>query len=63
MRAGFSVESGKGYEPAEPFRSGNMKRALSGFVAVDTRFGPVFLAVGGTRGGSSTLFLFLGPYW
>jgi len=63
VRAGFSLEFGQGYDPDETFRYGDMKRALSGFVAVDTRFGPVFLALGGTRGIGSTLYLFLGPFW
>jgi NTE family protein len=44
-------------------RFGDLQQAASAFVSVDTRFGPLFLAAGTTRGTGSALYLFLGPYW
>ncbi len=62
-RAGFSVEAGSGFAPGESTRWGGMEQAASAFVCVDTRFGPLFLAAGATRGVGSSLYLFLGPFW
>ena len=63
LRAGFSVEFGNGVAAGQGLQLTNMKLAGSGFVALDTRFGPLYLGVGGTRGGSSRAYLFLGPVW
>ena len=63
VRGGFSVEYGGAFDEAQHIRIGEMRQAGSAFVSVDTRFGPVFLAVGTTRGIGGTLYLFLGPFW
>jgi NTE family protein len=63
MRLGFSLEAGGSYGAGDPLRWGSLKQAASGFIAVDTRFGPVYFAAGTTKGGSSSLYLFLGPVW
>jgi len=52
-----------GFDEAQRIRFGELRQAGSGFVSVDTRFGPLFFAVGSTRGIGSTLYLFLGPFW
>lgn len=63
VRAGFSLELGHGYDPAQSVGLGDLRKAGSGFISVDTRFGPAFLAAGATRGVGSALYLFLGPFW
>jgi len=63
VRAGYSLELGGGRAAEASFADGGWKRAGSLFVAVDTRFGPVFLAVGATRGIGRSMYLFLGPFW
>jgi NTE family protein len=63
LRAGFSLEAGAGFGPDEPVQFGAMKQAGSGFLALDTRFGPLYLGAGATRGSGGTLYLFLGPIW
>ena len=63
VRGGFSLEFGGGFVEAQQIGFGEMKRAASAFVSVDTRFGPLFLAAGATRGIGGTLYLFLGPFW
>jgi NTE family protein len=67
VRVGFSLETGA-VGPGAGLRLGNVpregwKQAASGFLSVDTRFGPFFLAVGATRGGESAAYLLLGPTW
>lgn len=63
VRAGFSMELG-GVSPERTLpRLGELKLAGSGFLAVDTRFGPFYLAAGGTKGGGASLYLYLGPIW
>ncbi len=61
--AGFSAEVGGAFAQDQPVRLGDMKQAVSAYFAVDTRFGPLYLGAGGTRGTGSTLYLFLGPVW
>lgn len=63
VRIGYSLEVGTGWGPDESLRFGDLKQAASGFASVDTRFGPLFLALGATRGARGTLYLFLGPFW
>lgn len=63
LRAGYSLELGAGYDPDRSIGAADLERAGSAFVSVDTRFGPMFLAWGATRGRSGTLYLFLGPFW
>ena len=67
VRVGFSLETGAvgggtGLTLSNLPRSG-WKQAGSGFLSVDTRFGPFFLALGGTRGGDTAAYLLLGPTW
>jgi NTE family protein len=63
VRAGFSLELGGGFAEGEAVRAGAMRRAASGFLSVDTRFGPLFLGAGATHGTGGTMYLFLGPIW
>jgi NTE family protein len=63
VRAGFSAELGGVFGQDQPVRLGDMKQAASAFFSVDTRFGPLYLGAGSTRGTGSTLYLFLGPIW
>jgi len=63
VRAGFSLEAGGIVQAQQSLRLGDVKLAGSGFVAVDTRFGPFYLATGATRGGSGAVYLYLGPVW
>ncbi|MFG6466057.1 patatin-like phospholipase family protein [Roseateles sp. BYS87W] len=67
VRVGFSLESGavgagSGLKLSNLPREG-WKQAASGFLSVDTRFGPFFLALGTTRGGDTSAYLLLGPTW
>ncbi|TFW13574.1 patatin-like phospholipase family protein [Duganella callida] len=63
VRLGFSLEAGGAYSPTDPLRWGSLKNAASGFVAVDTRFGPLYFGAGTTKAGNSSAYLFLGPVW
>ncbi|WP_229262093.1 patatin-like phospholipase family protein [Duganella guangzhouensis] len=63
VRLGFSLEAGGAYSPSDPLRWGKLKNAASGFVAVDTRFGPLYFGAGTTKAGNSSAYLFLGPIW
>jgi NTE family protein len=67
VRVGFSLETGAvgagtGLKLSNLPSSG-WKQAVSGFLSVDTRFGPFFLALGATRRGDSSAYLLLGPTW
>ncbi|WP_162254510.1 patatin-like phospholipase family protein [Pelomonas sp. Root1444] len=67
VRIGFSLEAGAvgdgaGLKFANVPRSG-WKQAASGFLSVDTRFGPFYLALGTTRQGETAAYLLLGPSW
>ena len=67
VRVGFSLETGA-VSPGAGLRLANLpregwKQAISGFLSVDTRFGPFFLALGSTRGGDTSAYLLLGPTW
>ncbi|SHH39839.1 patatin-like phospholipase family protein [Massilia sp. CF038] len=63
VRAGFSLEMGGGFDLNQPSQGSKVKQALSGFLSVDTRFGPAYVGAGATKEGSRTLYLFLGPVW
>ncbi|MES2072698.1 MAG: patatin-like phospholipase family protein [Pseudomonadota bacterium] len=63
IRIGFSAEMGGGFGVDERIRAGSLKQAASGFLSLDTKFGPLYLGAGATRGTGSTLYLFLGPIW
>lgn len=67
VRVGFSLETGAvgagtGLKLSNLPRDG-WQQAVSGFLSVDTRFGPFFLALGSTRGGQTSAYLLLGPTW
>lgn len=67
VRIGFSLETGaigagSGLKLSNLPSSG-WKQAVSGFLSVDTRFGPFYLALGATRGGETAAYLLLGPSW
>jgi NTE family protein len=65
LRAGFSLEVGGGFDQDLPLpqQRNAFRQAGSGFLSVDTRFGPAYLGAGATRDGNRTLYLFLGPIW
>ena len=63
LRAGFSLETGGGFDQPLSLKSTSRKQAGSAFLSVDTRFGPAYLGAGATRDGNRTLYLFLGPIW
>lgn len=63
VRAGFSLELGGAFPPGESRTLGEMRRAGSVFVSVDTRFGPIYLAAGATYRGGQAVYVFLGPFW
>lgn len=63
VRAGFSLEAGGVAAAEQSLHLGSLRLAGSGFVSVDTRFGPFYLAAGATRGGSGAVYLYLGPTW
>ncbi|MBG6222185.1 MULTISPECIES: patatin-like phospholipase family protein [unclassified Janthinobacterium] len=63
VRAGFSLEMGGGFDQSERWKASKFTQASSAFISVDTRFGPVYVASGASKGGESTLYLFLGPVW
>jgi NTE family protein len=63
VRAGFSLEAGGGFDLQEPAPGSRLKTAVSGFLSVDTRFGPVYVGAGATKEGKRTMYLFLGPVW
>ncbi|KQV55530.1 MULTISPECIES: patatin-like phospholipase family protein [unclassified Duganella] len=63
MRAGFSLETGGGFDRGTSASGRALKQAGSAFLSVETRFGPLFLGAGATRDGEQTLYLFLGPIW
>jgi len=67
VRVGFSLETGA-VGAGQGLRLSNLpsngwKQAASGFLSVDTRFGPFYLALGATRGGDTAAYLLLGPTW
>ncbi len=63
VRAGFSLEMGGLFAAGQGRRLSDLRRAGSAFVSVDTRFGPVYLALGATHRGGEALYVFLGPFW
>ena len=63
VRAGFSLEAGGVSPPGEKRRIDDLRKAGSVFVSVDTRVGPVYLALGATHRGGQAVYVFLGPFW
>lgn len=67
VRIGFSLETGA-VGAGQGLKLSNLpshgwKQAGSGFLSVDTRFGPFYVALGATRGGETAAYLLLGPTW
>jgi len=63
VRAGFSLEAGGAFNRVSADTEPLLKQAVSGFLSVDTRFGPAYVGAGITKQGSGTMYLFLGPIW
>lgn len=65
VRAGMSFEGANGFgDRSEAIQSlGGVRIAGSVFTSVDTRFGPLYAALGKTSGIRPGLYLLLGPYW
>ena len=65
VRAGMSFEGANGIgDRSEAIQSlGGVRIAGSVFTSVDTRFGPLYAALGKTSGIRPGLYLLLGPYW
>ena len=63
IRTGFSAELGAGFGADESVKFSKIKQSASAFIALDTRFGPLYFGAGATRGNGSSLYLFLGPIW
>ncbi|MFY7864002.1 patatin-like phospholipase family protein [Roseateles sp.] len=63
--AGFALDAGAILKSNEKalLTLPDGKLAGSLFLAIDTRFGPFYLAAGSTYRGQSSLYLFLGPIW
>ena len=60
VRIGFSLEAGRAKGVAsEPDRSTFYGGSV--FVQTETRMGPLYLALGSTRGAGTAVYLFLGP--
>ena len=63
IRAGFSFELGNGFTDGQAIRLTDLKGAGSAFLALDTRFGPLYLGAGATGGRLGTFYIYLGPFW
>lgn len=63
VRLGFSLETGGAYSDTASLHRNTLRQAASAFIAVDTRFGPLYFGAGTTRNGNSSGYLFLGPVW
>jgi NTE family protein len=63
VRAGFSLEAGGGFADGEALTLEALRKAGSGFVSVDTRFGPLYLGAGRSFPGHGAIYLYLGPIW
>ena len=63
VRAGFSLEAGGVSATGDKGLLDGLRKAGSVFVSIDTRVGPVYLAVGATHRGGQAFYVFLGPFW
>jgi NTE family protein len=63
VRAGFSLELGGLFPAGQGRRLADLRQAGSAFLSVDTRFGPVYFALGATNRGGQAVYVFLGPFW
>jgi NTE family protein len=57
---GGSLEAGNAWQSKSDIRYGDLRKAGSLFVGVDSIIGPMYFAVGKTFGGDSAVYLFLG---
>jgi NTE family protein len=57
---GFSLEAGEAWSRGTGFQWGNVRKAGSVFVGLDTIVGPFYAGWGATHRGDSTFYLFLG---
>lgn len=60
VRLGASFEAGNAVAAGQGLRLGELEHALTLYVAIDTRLGPVFLGAGRTQGRGNGVYLFLG---
>ena len=58
--AGMSLEAGNAWARRADVRFGDVRKAASLFVGLDSSIGPLYLGWGHTFGGGSALYLFLG---
>ena len=58
--AGVSLEAGNAWQRSSDTPRGNVKKAASLFLGLDSILGPVYFAYGKTFGGGSGVYLFLG---
>jgi NTE family protein len=58
--AGLSLEAGNAWARRADADSGDLRKAMSLFVGLDTVIGPLYFAYGHTFSGDSALYLFLG---
>jgi NTE family protein len=60
---GGSLEAGASGERVRDLSAEDLRRAVTFFLAVDTRFGPLYWGLGHTFGGRGAMYLYLGPVW
>jgi NTE family protein len=60
LYAGFSLEAGDAWRSTSDVRFGELKKAASVFLGLDSIIGPMYLGWGHTFGGNSAFYLFLG---
>jgi len=58
--AGMSLEAGNAWARRSDMRFGDLRKAGSVFVGLDSIIGPLYLGWGHTFGGDSAFYLFLG---
>ncbi len=57
---GASLEAGNVWQSRSDVRLGDLKKAASVFVGLDSIIGPLYFGFGHTFGGQSAVYLFLG---
>jgi NTE family protein len=60
IRLGLSLEAGGASGSTQRLALSNFERAVTGFIAIDTRLGPIFVGAGHTFGRGSGVYVFLG---
>jgi NTE family protein len=58
--AGMSLEAGNAWAKRSDVSTGDLRKAASLFLGLDTILGPFYLGYGHTFGGDSAVYLFLG---